>query len=71
MSKDIIDFLAFAIEIYRFQNRLSGEEVDALFTKYDAYGFIIKNFDVLHSFGEKRIIWEIREYIKNQKKKQA
>jgi len=71
MSKDIIDFLAFAIEAYRFQNRLSGEEVDTLFTEYDVYGFITENFDVLHSFGEKRIIWEIREYIKNQKKKQA
>ena len=71
MSKDVIDFLAFAIEVYRFQNSLSGEEVDALFTKYDVYGFITKNFDVLHSFGEKRIIWEIREYIKNQKKKKA
>lgn len=68
MSKDIVDFLAFVIEIYRFQAKMTGEEVDSLFTQYDVYGFITDNFEVLHSFGEKRILWEIKDYIKNKKK---
>ena len=67
MSKDIIEFSAFVLETYRFNAKLSGPEVDALFTKYNVYDYIADNFDVLHSFGEKRIIWEIKEYIKNQK----
>ena len=68
MSKDVLDFLAFVIEIYRFQNKLTGEAVDNLFTEYGVYDYITENFDILHSFGEKRINWEIKEFIKNQKK---
>ena len=66
MSKDVVEFLAFVLEIYKYNAKLSGPEEDALFTKYNIYDYIIENFDVLHSFGEKRIIWEIKEYIKNQ-----
>ena len=66
MSKEVVEFLAFVLEIYKYNAKLSGPEVDALFTKYNIYDYIIENFDVLHSFGEKRIIWEIKEYIKNQ-----
>ncbi len=68
MSLDVVDFIAFATEIYRFKAKLSGAEVDSLFSEYGVYDYLTENYDILHSFGEQRIIWEIKEYIKNQQK---
>ncbi len=62
---DIVDFLAFATESYRFHKKMTGAEVDDLFTNLGVYDFIVDNFDILHSFGEKRILFEINEYIKS------
>ncbi len=61
-------FQLFCLENYKEELQLSAEEVLALFTRYDVFGFLNVGYDVLHTQSRGYILDEIRTYIKNKKR---
>jgi hypothetical protein len=51
------------MEIYRNAKNISGKEVYDTFSNCGVIDFIDEFYDVLHSTGNKDIIWQIDEYI--------
>lgn len=65
---DIAYFLSFCIELYGKRHRLSGEEVVALFDRYEVLPYLEANFEALHTQGHQWLMEEIDELISNRKK---
>ena len=60
---EIIMFKVFCLERYKYAHKLSGREALSLFTQYGVMDYIGSFYDVLHTFGEQRIIADIDEFI--------
>lgn len=45
---------------------LNGKQVSKLFTTYDVWNYIYSCFEALHTTGEKYIVNDIDEYIKER-----
>lgn len=63
---DIAYFLSFCIELYGKKHHLSGNEVVALFDRYEILTYLEKNFEVLHTQGHQWLMEEINERINNK-----
>lgn len=66
MEKKINDFIVFCLEIYKFENGLSGEEVYQLFENYGVLNYLKEGYEVLHTQGDRWLINDINEYLKNR-----
>lgn len=67
MDKKINDFILFCIEYYKMENKLSGKEVYDIFKKYGVLEYLEEGYEMLHTQGEKWIVNDIKEFIKNKK----
>ena len=65
--QDIAFFLAFCIEQYMNEKRLSHEEAMSLFTEFGVLDYLAEHFEILHTQSRQWIIEDIDEYIKEQK----
>ncbi len=61
MSKEM-RFVIFCIESYRAHRSMSGRDAAELFLKYDAFGYIRDNYDVLHTVGYQYINEDLDRY---------
>ncbi|MDR0743409.1 MAG: DUF3791 domain-containing protein, partial [Tannerella sp.] len=48
---DKIDFIAYCIEEYKENEKLTGKEVIDLFNRYDIISYIKQTYDALHVMG--------------------
>ena len=60
-----LEFVAFCIEQYKMATKQTGYEVEQLFRKRGVIGFLIDNYEVLHTQGEQAIMNEIEGYLKH------
>ena len=67
--QDIAFFLAFCIEQYMNEKRLSHEETMSLFTEFGVLDYLAEHFEILHTQSRQWIIEDIDEYIKERKEK--
>ena len=65
--QDIAFFLAFCIEQYMNEKRLSHEEAMSLFTEFSVLDYLAEHFEILHTQSRQWIIEDIDEYIKERK----
>ena len=65
--QDIAFFLAFCIEQYMNEKRLSHEEAMSLFTEFGVLDYLAEHFEILHTQSRQWIIEDIDEYIKARK----
>lgn len=68
-QQDIAFFLAFCIEQYMNEKRLSHEEAMSLFTEFGVLDYLAAHFEILHTQSRQWIIEDIDEYIKERKEK--
>ena len=68
-QQDIAFFLAFCIEQYMNEKRLSHEEAMSLFTEFGVLDYLAEHFEILHTQSRQWIIEDIDEYIKDRKEK--
>ena len=68
-QQDIAFFLAFCIEQYMNEKRLSHEEAMSLFTEFGVLDYLAAHFEILHTQSRQWIIEDIDEYIKERKDK--
>lgn len=59
------EFLIFCLELYRHARSMSGAEVFDLFSKSGARDYVLKHFESLHTTGNKYIIDDIDDFLKN------
>ena len=62
MSKTMA-FTVFCMENYKQAKRLSGRQVDTLFSQYDVYDYLREFYDVLHTTGHQYLVRDIDLYI--------
>lgn len=70
MSKEEIDksyFLAFCIEQYKTQKCMDGADVATLFFERGVAGYLMDNFEVLHTQSRQWLMEEIDNYLKNNR----
>ncbi|MBQ8853260.1 MAG: DUF3791 domain-containing protein [Alistipes sp.] len=67
--QDIAFFLAFCIEQYMNEKRLSHEEAMSLFAEFGVLDYLAEHFEILHTQSRQWIIEDIDEYIKERKEK--
>jgi len=67
--QDIAFFLAFCIEQYMNEKRLSHEEAMSLFTEFGVLDYLAEHFEILHTQSRQWIIEDIDEYIKEREEK--
>lgn len=60
-----LEFVAFCIEQYKMVTKLTGCEVEQLFQRRGVIGFLIDNYEVLHTQSAQFIQEEIVEYLNN------
>lgn len=60
-------FLVFCAENYKNAKQMDAMEVYALFQKLNVFSFLIENYEILHTQGERYIIDEIDSYINCRK----
>lgn len=61
------DFLIYCVEIYKNAKKLSGKQVEALFTKYHIWNYLYDYFESLHTVGPLYIIADIDDFIAARK----
>lgn len=69
-EKDVALFVAFCIEEYGADKKMSGEQVHDLFSKYGLVDYLSEFYEVLHTQGRQWLIEEIDEFIEIRKKKE-
>lgn len=69
-EKDVALFVAFCIEEYGAAQKMSGEQVLDLFSKYGLVDYLSEFYEVLHTQGRQWLIEEIDEFIEIRKKKE-
>ena len=60
-----LEFVAFCIEQYKMATKQTGSEVEQLFRQRGVIGFLIDNYEVLHTQSAQFIQEEIVEYLNN------
>jgi len=63
-----LDFVTYCIETYKGRKNLDGKSAYQKLSKTGAIEYIDTNYDALHTFGDEYIMWNIDEYLNNQKK---
>jgi hypothetical protein len=58
-----IDFIAYCIEEYRSEEKLSGKAVIELFNRYRVLDYIRSYYEALHTTGRQYIVNDINLYI--------
>lgn len=66
IDKPLNDFVIFLLEEYKLKNNLSGKEAYDLFTKYDVFSYLEKNYELLHTLGKEYLLNDIKIYIQNR-----
>ena len=59
------EFFIFCLELYRYTKSLSGAEAHALFAQSGARDYVLKHFESLHTTGNRYIIEDIDEFLRN------
>ena len=59
------EFFIFCLELYRHAKSMSGEAAHDLFVKSGARDYIFKHFESLHTTGNRYIIEDIDEFLRN------
>ncbi len=67
--QDVAFFLAFCIEQYMNEKRLSHEEAMSIFAEFGVLDYLAEHFEILHTQSRQWIIEDIDEYIKERKEK--
>ena len=57
------DFIAYCIEEYKYNQKMTGKAVIDLFNEYNVIDYIRSCYDVLHTTGGLYIIDDINQYI--------
>ena len=60
-------FLSFCVEAYKMRHHMIGEAVLALFDSKGVTQYLLDNFEVLHTQGERWIVDDIDEFMQTQK----
>ena len=66
MDKKVNDFIVFCIENYKVYKNINGKEVYDLFEKYGVLQYLEDGYDVLHTQGDKWLMNDIDELLKNR-----
>ncbi len=64
MEKKINDFIVFCIEIFKEENKLTGQETYELFEKYGVLKYLYDGYDMLHTQGNGWLMNDINEFLK-------
>jgi hypothetical protein len=64
-SNEKLYFLSFCVEAYKMSHQMSGESVMALFDQKGVTQYLINNFEILHTQGERWLIDDIDEFIQD------
>lgn len=65
--QDIAYFLAFCIEQYMNEKKLTQDEAMALLSEYGVLDYLMEHFEILHTQSRQWIIEDIDEFIKERK----
>ena len=60
-----LEFVSFCIEQYKMATKQTGCEVEQLFQQRGVIGFLIDNYEIMHTQGEQAIMNEIEGYLKH------
>lgn len=63
---DRTDFVAYCIEEYKYEEKLTGRAVAELFAKYRVLDYIRNYYEALHTTGGKYIVEDINLYIQSR-----
>ena len=66
MDKKISDFIIFCIEIYKYEKKINGEEVYKIFENYGLLKYLSDGYDILHTQGEKWLLEDMNEFLKER-----
>ena len=59
------EFVIYCVETYKGMKSLDGKAAYNMLKDAGAIDYIDNNYDALHTFGDKNIVWNIDEYLKN------
>ena len=62
----IAEFIAFCIEAYAKEKRMSGTEVCALFDRFGALAYLERGYGVLHTMGEAWLVADLDGYLRKR-----
>ncbi|MDR1632605.1 MAG: DUF3791 domain-containing protein [Dysgonamonadaceae bacterium] len=68
---DKIDFIAYCIEEYKENEKLTGREVIELFSRYDIISYIKSAYEALHVMGGLAITNDIKTLIAGVRARQG
>jgi len=64
MEKKINDFIVFCIEMFKFENNLTGKQVCEIFEKYGVIRYLYNGYEALHTQGEGWLMNDIAEFLR-------
>ncbi|MCL2763720.1 MAG: DUF3791 domain-containing protein [Treponema sp.] len=68
MKTNIVnDFLVYAIEEYKYLEKKTAKEIMKLFSEYNVFDYITKNYEALHTIGGLAITDDINIFINNKR----
>ncbi|MCL2639038.1 MAG: DUF3791 domain-containing protein [Oscillospiraceae bacterium] len=63
---EIVRFKAFCLERYKHENNMTGKDTIRLFNQFGVLDYLGSFYDVLHTFGDKYIVEDIEQFIKER-----
>jgi hypothetical protein len=60
---EVVNFIAFCLERYKYEHNLTGRDVFRLFKQYEVMDYLASFYDVLHTLGDKYIVQDIDLFI--------
>ena len=67
VSKDVFEFYTYCLENYATRKEISGMRAWLLFKESGADGYIIDNYDLLHTQGLEYILDDIQRYVNRRR----
>lgn len=64
-----LQFTVFCIEEYKTAKRKSGQQVAALFKKYDVLDYLRTCYEALHTIGPAALVADIDTFIRSRKQR--
>ena len=68
VAKEVFEFYAYCLENYATRKGISGMRAWLLFKESGADGYVIDNFDLLHTQGMEYVLDDIQRFINRRKK---